>query len=483
MGLWRRLSVRARLTLFAGVVAALLSTLLATVLMVAINRLATEYLTNEITAAGGRVASVVERGTPLNPLPHGLIQNIQIVDPRGKVVASTPGFRGKPPMASFRPTDSRNAKTSVVCDRVFPRDECDIVVAQSAYRDGQLHIVYSASPVVPYLVHPKLALVLFGGAVFLTAAVTYGSYRIVRGSLTPVDAIRSELDEINATCPGRRVPVPSGKDEIHDMAESVNHTLDRLQDAMERQRQFASDASHDLRSPITAMRAEVEDALMAPEVTNVTVLGGSLLSSLNRLQAIVSDLLMVARLDAGAPGARETVDLSALVDSELDRRHSTKKIKREIEPGVTVTGDRLRLTRLLTNLMDNAERHADSSVTVSVRREPGDREDDARPAPGVAVLEVQDDGAGIEPGKRGVVFQRFTRLDASRNKDAGGTGLGLPIARQIAETGGGTLTIEPSRRGARFVLRMPHAEPPAGDIGGDHGGAHRPGRGTEASDA
>ncbi len=110
-------------------------------------------------------------------------------------------------------------------------------------------------------------------------------------------------------------------------------------------------------------------------------------------------------------------------------------------------GDRTRLTRLLTNLLDNAERHAASVITVTVRREAG-----------TCVLEVLDDGAGIPAAQREIVFQRFARLDAARSRDAGGTGLGLPIARQIAETHGGTLTIEDSPPGARFVLRLPCAD-------------------------
>ena len=114
---------------------------------------------------------------------------------------------------------------------------------------------------------------------------------------------------------------------------------------------------------------------------------------------------------------------------------------------MVVIGDLQRLTRVLTNLLDNAERHAKSTITVTVRREPD-----------AAVLEVLDDGAGIPPEHREAVFQRFTRLDTARSRDAGGTGLGLAIARQIAEAHGGTLTIEDSLSGARFVLRLPYPE-------------------------
>jgi signal transduction histidine kinase len=183
-------------------------------------------------------------------------------------------------------------------------------------------------------------------------------------------------------------------------------------------------------------------------------MGDNLLVSLDRLQAIVCDLLMVARLDAGAPGGHEVLDLSALVAGELSARHSVRKLKPVLEPNVIVEGDPLRLARLLTNLLDNAERHAETSICVAVRKQsadPGDR----RFAHGVAVMEVLDDGPGIERDKWEHVFQRFTRLAASRDKDSGGTGLGLAIARQIAELSGGTLTIEAGDQGARFVLRLP----------------------------
>jgi signal transduction histidine kinase len=192
----------------------------------------------------------------------------------------------------------------------------------------------------------------------------------------------------------------------------------------------------------------VEEALLHPDQTDWHKTAAALESSLDRLQEIVTDLLALARLDSGVESANVRVDLGELVASELGRRTREVRIVTRIRPGVMVSGDRLQLIRLLTNLVDNAERHARSTVTVSVRRE-GE----------VAVLEVSDDGPGIPPHQRTVVFERFTRLDTTRNKDTGGTGLGLPIARQIAEQHGGTLTIEDSKQGARFVLRIPIREP------------------------
>jgi signal transduction histidine kinase len=191
------------------------------------------------------------------------------------------------------------------------------------------------------------------------------------------------------------------------------------------------------------MRAQVEEAMLHPEQADWPATATALMASLDRLQAIVTDLLTLTKLDTGAPSHDEPVNLGDLVAAET-RRPGPKRIVTRVQRGVVVRGDRLRLARLVTNLLDNAERHAESQITVTVRRQSGQ-----------AVLEVLDDGAGIEPDQRERVFQRFARLDASRNIDAGGTGLGLTIARQIAESHGGTLTIEDSARGARFVLRMP----------------------------
>ncbi|GII78823.1 hypothetical protein Sru01_38050 [Sphaerisporangium rufum] len=455
--------------MYAGVTAALLSALLATVLMIAVNRLATAYRVKEVTATGSRVVFEIERAGLRPQISADVLHRHQVLGATGRILAASPGMEGRPRMATFAPAGNGSTASAVVCHG----GDCDIVVAHRVYhRSAGSLVVYSSAPAIPPLVHPKLATLVIGGSILLAVAVTYGAHRLVAGSLAPVDVIRAELDAINARDPGRRVPVPRTGDEIHDLAVSVNRTLERLQRAIERQRRFASDASHDLRSPLTAMRAEVEEALLAPGETDVRDLGRSLLTSLDRLQALVADLLMAARLDAGDVGAREPVDLGALVAGELTaHRHNSPSVETRLEPGIVVLGDPPRLARLLTNLVDNAERHATSLVVVSLRREPGD---DRFPH-GTAVLEVLDDGAGIPPDQREAVFQRFARLEEGRRLDPGGTGLGLAIARQIAEAGGGSLSAEPGGRGARLVLRLPVANPGASPPGENPGGSGAPG--------
>jgi signal transduction histidine kinase len=378
-----------------------------------------------------------------------------VIDPQGRVFAATEDLQGKPAMAHFFPNPPHRRASTVVCDSVFPHGTCQLVVAQQVYRDDGDWTIYSAAPVFPWYVHLRVLALLIGGTALFTTLAVYGARRTVNRALRPVDAIRAELDEIQSTNLGRRVPVPIPKDEIHQLAMSVNYTLDRLEDTLEQQRRFTSDASHELRSPIAAIRVQVEDALLAPDETDLPAVGRAVIESLDRLQSIASDLLTLARLDAGAPGAREAVDLGELVTTELKRRQATRRIISHLSSGLKVRGDRSRLGGLVTSLLDNAERHASSTVTLTLRREAGDTAADPRFPAGAAVLEVLDDGAGIAFDQRDVVFRRFTRLDAARSRTAGGAGLGLPIARQVAESHGGTLDIHDSAHGACFVLRLP----------------------------
>ena len=243
--------------------------------------------------------------------------------------------------------------------------------------------------------------------------------------------------------------MPDSQHQIKDLAETVNATLNRLESAYQRLRRFTADASHDLRSPIAAMRTQVEEALMYPDDTDWPRTAKALLAAIERLQAIVTDLLTLARMDTRAPLTREATDLGRLVDAEMNHRTGRARIVKEIRPNVVIDCDRLHITRLLVNLLDNAERHATSQITVNVRAEES-----------TAILEVIDDGSGIPAEQREIVFDRFTRLDSARNRDAGGTGLGLAIARQIAQAHKGTLTIQDSPRGARFVLHIPAYKPP-----------------------
>ncbi|MBB5776114.1 sensor histidine kinase [Nonomuraea jabiensis] len=255
-------------------------------------------------------------------------------------------------------------------------------------------------------------------------------------ALAPVAAIRAKVADITARDLHQRVPVPGSKDEIAALATTVNGTLDRLETAVDTHKRFVADAAHELRSPIATLRARLELA----EPSELT---REALADVERLQSLAADLLILAKLDAGEPLRAAELDLGqvAAEESVRARRRPEVRLELDIEPDVVMKGSRAHLDRLVTNLADNAVRHAASTVRVRVHAEE-DR----------AVLEVQDDGPGIPPEQREAVFARFTRLDEARARDAGGAGLGLPIARDIAHLHGGTLVYADSGFIAKFPL-------------------------------
>jgi signal transduction histidine kinase len=400
------------------------------------------------TGAWDRVVPLIRQGPLPSVLPGSKGEAIQVVDAHGRVVAATRHLVGKPPMATFRSIDRDVRAARVLCPPAGLKG-CMTVVSYKVYPPDGIWVLYVAVPVVPWYGDATALFSAIGVSLLMTAMVAVGTFRVVDNDMTAVNAIRRELAEITATGLDRRVPVASNnQEELKLLAETVNDTLDRLEGAYRQLRRFTSDASHDLRSPITAMRVQVEEAKLHPDETDWPKMADAQEASLDRLQAIVTDLLTLARLDARAPLAHEATDLGRLVGSELDRRTYRVEIIRDFRENVFINCDRLQIIRVLVNLLDNAERHATSKITVIVRA-----------GGSMATLEVIDDGAGIAPEHREVVFDRFTRLEASRDRDAGGTGLGLAIAREIAEAHQGTLTLQDSERGARFVLRLPVCDP------------------------
>ncbi|MCT9080752.1 sensor histidine kinase [Streptomyces fulvoviolaceus] len=282
--------------------------------------------------------------------------------------------------------------------------------------------------------------VMLIGFPLLLGVVAAVTWLVTRRALRPVEGIRGEMAAITASEDlARRVPVPDTHDEIARLARTTNETLAALETSVERQRRFVADASHELRSPIASLRTQLEVAAAHPELLD---LDGAVEDTV-RLQHLAADLLLLARLDAGERPNDVRFDLAALVGEQADGRAG---VTVEAE-AVDVAGSRGQLGRVFANLLDNAQRHTRSAVTVTVRRE-GDR----------AVVEVADDGDGVPAGDRERIFERFVRLDAARSRDDGGAGLGLAIARDVAVRHGGTLTVRDAPTGgALFELRLPLA--------------------------
>ncbi|MBO2450904.1 HAMP domain-containing histidine kinase [Actinomadura barringtoniae] len=397
-----------------------------------------------------RVAfDITTRGiaTPVRP-EAGEAQLIQMVEPSGRVIAASASLRGRPSLNPVAPRIS----DLLISDRVCPSylKECvhlvGLRVGGRAY--PRTVMLYAAEPVPLPLSTPLLYLEAAVVLLVLTALVGWWTWWTIGNALRPVEAIRRELAEITATDLDRRVPEPHTGGELQRMAVTVNDTLERLQQATSRERRFVSDASHDLRNPIAGLHTRLEVALDEPDSFDWKPTVRAALRDTERLNEIVADLLELSRLDARSPALVEVIDLAELVERETVRHPRHPPVVTRLEPRVLVRANAVRLGRLLGNLLSNAERHADSQIEVVVAE-----------GGGQAVLEVRDDGAGIPAEERERVFERFARLPESQRRDPGGTGLGLPIAREIAEIYGGTLIIAESTKGARFVLRLPLASP------------------------
>ncbi|MEU6098316.1 HAMP domain-containing sensor histidine kinase [Streptomyces sp. NPDC047079] len=280
----------------------------------------------------------------------------------------------------------------------------------------------------------------------------------------PVERIRAEAAEITGSDLHRRIPEPAGDDEIGRLAHTLNTMLDRLETSAARQRRFVADASHELRTPLAAMRTSLEVGLAHPDRAPWPELADRAVTETTRLQRMVDQLLLLARSDDDTLLThREVLDLAALARTAIDAAPARVPVTLRHDQEVHVLGDPDQLTRLIRNLLDNADRHAHQRVHVTVTTE----------GPDTAALEVADDGPGIPPEDRKRIFDRFVRLQAARTRKAGeatGTGLGLPIARGIPTAHGGSLTIRPTNQdpdetpesGATFTLRLPRRSPRTG---------------------
>ena len=311
---------------------------------------------------------------------------------------------------------------------------------------------------------------LLVGFPLLVAGLAVVAWRVIGATLRPVEALRSGAAEITGRAGSGRLPVPAAQDEIHRLAVTLNDMLARLESARDRQRAFVADAAHELRSPLTNIRTELEVARRLGDRTDWPAVADDLLVDSERLGRLVDDLLLLARLDeepaqGSSRRAVGPVELGELLRAVADRYPSPPvRLLLPDEP-VWTEGDPEELRRVLTNLVENALRHARSEVllavtgphqdpsadrNVPVPRQPGGVASTA-PGPGGAappgesreyhLVTVTDDGPGIPAADRERVFDRFTRLDDARDRDAGGAGLGLAIVRELVRRAGGVIEL------------------------------------------
>ena len=458
-------SLRARLTLVAALVATVAFCVPAALVMTVAPAALQDDMRTRAELGARRVASQAERGE----LPPELLtfaegsaraDHMQVVAPGGRVMAASRKLAGQGPIATSQPGGFDQPVVLRAPLRLSPKHESfgetHLVVAVRARAPAGPVVVYSAVNVahIERTVTALRLAVLIGtpSAVLLVTAVAWTAVGL---TLRPVAAIRRRLERISGRDLGRRVPVPDSGDEIARLAATINDTLERLHRSAEAQRRFVADASHELRSPISALQTQLEVDAEYPDQTDWLAANRRALDATRRLAETVDELLTLARMDAGATTEKRPVDLSRLAAAQIRRRARERvPIHGDLTPEARVLGSPAQLDRLLTNLLDNAVRHARTRVDLSVAVE--DRH---------VALTVADDGSGIAPEDRERVFQRFTRLKEGRRLDKGGSGLGLPLSREIARSHGGDLDIAGTSGGACFVLRLPRAPEGGGPAG------------------
>jgi signal transduction histidine kinase len=415
---------------------------------------ATDYASDALRTA-------VQNGNPISSGTRDAQAFLyEVVRQDGRILDSSSGLRAAeigaggplmPPPSAARPDPKRNGiihpdpvdesrMTALVPALVSPVS----VLPRTVNVNGEEIGIYVYN-VPARKENPAYALdrILYPGVPASIGLVGLVAWGATTRALRPVERIRGQAAEFSTRALDMRVPVPPTRDALARLAMTLNETLDRLEKSVQAQRQFIADAAHELRSPIASLRTVLEVAADHPGQADWPSVVRDAVLDTQRLQSLAEDLLLLARLDSAQPRTSTPVDLSTVA---ADHVAGKPRVSLHTNGPAIINGDPKQLDRLLRNLVDNAERHARTEITVTVES----TEDKVR-------LIVADDGPGIPPEDRERVFDRFTRLDEARDSDAGGTGLGLAIAREIAVLHGATLTVTDQRPGAVFIAEFPRA--------------------------
>jgi signal transduction histidine kinase len=365
----------------------------------------------------------------------------------GRVVGATDDLDDADPVVT-RETDGAVAVT--VRDSDDDDDERLVIVAKEL-DDGALLVVGVDDEARSEALSSTRSLLFFAVPV-VTVFVGLTCWLVVGRALRPVEKVRRAAEQITAAELGRRVEASGSGDEIDRLATTLNTMLARLEAAQLRQRRFVSDASHELRSPVSSLRQNAEVALTYPGQVLPEEFAATVAAESERMATMIDGLLLLARADEDTLRVLATaMDLDDIALREVTRARGADRLAVDSSGigAAQVSGDEAMLSRALRNLVDNALRHAATRIAVSTYLDSDGR------CP-LAVVAVDDDGSGVPESERARIFERFVRLDESRSRDSGGSGLGLAIVAEIVSAHGGSVRVTDSALGgARFEIRLP----------------------------
>jgi signal transduction histidine kinase len=446
-------TVRSRLTLLATVVVAGML-LVSSLWVIAVQRrLLTHGIEESLRQRADNVAVELARVPLGGTLPReGDHEDsfLQLVDDSGRVIAASPDADLTTPVVG--PLEAGTAQAiRTVTDPVHRPGEFRVLARRVTVSSGSATLVVGKNLDDVNESVRILTLSLLVSIPVVVAMLAALLWWLTGRILRPVESIRAEAASIQGTELDRRLPVPASDDEISRLSRTMNQLLDRVEHATERQQMFVADASHELRGPLTRIRSDLEVSIARPASVDPETLYRSLLADATELQELIDDLLFLARSESGASDpVTAPVDLDDLVLDEARRMGRADRIRVDTTAvsAARVLGHAGQLARGIRNLASNAERHARTVVAFELREYDG-----------MSELVVADDGPGIPTEHHAAVFERFTRLDEARSRDAGGSGLGLAIVHDIVARHGGTIVIASSDcEGARFVVTLPRAD-------------------------
>ncbi len=441
----RRAGVRSRITLVATSVVALALVVGAIVFWATLRVSLYDGLRASAEQDAAAISSQLEEGG--GPGALGELDDdrfAQVVDDAGVVVAASE-------QAPAAPIATGGDDPGIV----EVGDETFVTATDDA--DGAFLVIAGRSTEPAEETLATVAWLLAVAVPLLVVLVAVTTWFVVGRALSPVERMRRQVDAVTATTLGRRLDDPGTDDEVGRLAETLNGMLDRIESAAVAQRRFISDASHELKSPLAALRQYAEVARDHPGRITTAELGDAVLDEGARLERLVQGLLVLARADEGALRLEVSdVDIDDLLLEEARRVRGAGRLAVDTSgiAAARVRGDHGLLSQLVRNLVDNAARHARSTLSFTVHPDGDGRE---------VVLTICDDGPGIPAADRERIFDRFVRLDDARTADTGGSGLGLAIVHEIAAAHGGSARIgdAPAVGGTCVRVTIPAMESPA----------------------
>jgi two-component system OmpR family sensor kinase len=450
-----RLPIRARLTLISAALMAMVLAVSGGFLYLRLRADLLEAVDSGLESQAAALLPNLQRSDGALGEGGGLIDPgdafAQVLETGGVVIQSSPGLRSAPLLTEAEVAGLRGPRF-LERDAQTVDEEVEARLLAVRVPDGRVLVVGASLDDQHEALARLAALMAVGGPLVLILAGGVG-WIVAGAALRPVERMRIQAAAISASEPGRRLPPAGTGDEVARLGETLNEMLDRLEQALQRERRFVDEASHELRTPLANLRVELDLALRrARSSEELEAALRSAAEESERLARLAEDLLVLARTDRGrVPVRREEVDVAELVGGEVDAfaaraRQAGVTIEAHVPRGLRSSVDPLRMRQAVGNLLDNAVRSTPprGMVTIEVVH-----------ADGFLSLEVRDTGEGFPAAFLRNAFEPFARPDASHSRpdrDAG-SGLGLAIVRAVAEAHGGTVDAA-NRPGAGAAVRL-----------------------------